>query len=68
MNPYLAERLAAERQADLRRQARDAGFVAGARGGRGGQLNLAVAGALRGMADWIDGGRAKRLGAARALD
>jgi hypothetical protein len=67
MNPYLAERLAVERQADFQRQAREAGLEAGARG-RVPQLNLAVAGALRGMADWIDGGRAKRLGAARALD
>jgi RecB family exonuclease len=65
VNAHLVERLAAERQADYRREARAAALEAVARGGR---LSLAIAGALRGVADRIDGGRAKRLGAARALD
>jgi hypothetical protein len=63
VNPYELERLAAQRQADYVREARELS-------GRGGRLGVAMAGALRGMADWLDGGRvdSKRLGTARALD
>lgn len=63
MHPYELERLAAQRQADYVREAREAG-------GRGGRLGVAVARALREMADRLDGGRGdtKRLGTARALD
>jgi hypothetical protein len=63
MHPYELERLAAQRQADYVREAREAG-------GREGRLSAAMAGALRAMADRLDGGRGdtRRLGTARALD
>ena len=67
VNPYWLERLAAQRQSDYLREAGGASLGARLRAGR---LSLALAGALRTIADRLDGGdaRAKVLGAARALD
>jgi hypothetical protein len=64
VNPYELERLAAERMADHLREAE----AHRARDGR--RLTVVVAGALRGVADRLDGGHgdARRLGTARALD
>ncbi|HET7420818.1 MAG TPA: hypothetical protein VFL27_10595 [Candidatus Dormibacteraeota bacterium] len=69
MNSYELERLAAQRMADFVREADEAAAAAAAR--RAGRLVRAVAGTLRGVADWIDGGRrgdANGLGTVRALD
>ena len=63
MHPYELERLAAQRQDDYRREA-----SAARRSER--RIGVTVAAALRGMADWLDGGRgqANRLGSSRVLD
>lgn len=65
MNPYLLERLVAERQAEYRRQAT---LALGRR--RRSTAMLALAGALRRVADRLDGGRpdARWLGTLRVLD
>lgn len=63
---YSMERLIADRQAELRR---DMLTVAAVR--RPGRLGIAVAGALRGLADRLDGGHpaaSERLGSLRVVD
>jgi hypothetical protein len=65
MNPYELEHLAAQRQADLLKEAAEARMSGGH------ARRLAVAGVLRRLADRLDGGggERKRVGtAARALD
>lgn len=64
MNPYLLERLVAERHADILRE------VATAKGqAHRSKALMALAGALRGIADRLDGrAEATRLGTIRALD
>ena len=64
------ERLIADRQADLRRNMRRNMLMVAAKP-RPGRLGIAVAAALRGLADRLDGGSpaaSKRLGSLRVVD